>query len=1779
MTVTLKTVVTQSGEQIVLFPLDSEGNPTNVLSLASANEVQSIQLIANPTDGQFELTFNGQTTTEIPVQVSAPAINLTFPITTIAGHHYNLGATWQLLHSPSGTFQLDVIQDGVSVATFQHAGNDPPSASNGGISDSGTFLPDGTTPAYFFVANGSPIIATGTTLSLVLSGTVGGQWLQLTGVRVQDITASTITYISAIYANSIQVGAGDWFQENSSLAFMGSSLRAINGGSGLYGTDFIVSPGETTSALVLQAALQALSSIGSGNLTVTDNSNAGSGNYSCMFVGDLALSPQPMMTCGDSSIVITEVTMGGAATPKLSVSEINSGTQIPLNDQLIDENSPKPYILLPLFQSTPTVQLGIIGTLPFQGYTGDVQLFPQGSTLSGWQAFGWTSGTTIPFLFTLLKPATYEIAIFWGSEIQSAGISYEPYNAVQVLVEDGNGNPLGSSPYTVDQSVSPPSGGYVLGSFTTTQQYSSLGVTATTVGVPALSGSVQTVMTLDAVQVTRTSPDLSVVLNNGSNAVLTIEDGWATTAAGVIPGQTIDLGSLSPILPTFSAVPKTMMAGLNIEEVNGFDNFLTHSNLAQAIASAWTGATDFNGYPTTLISGSSPATCLSPILPYVFSLTDADPAVGTFRYPSGKYVLRYTGDPGFTLQTLNGSTTFIDIVETETPSNVTNNFYVFNITCNTQVNITPTFGLFISSTTLISGETYAINLSDLEIYPPDPNDPTGQTIWGLDTETNTYTSPPVLLGHPFDPQFVYKVAGMQGGRVMGICGTLLLGCSGLDDFKPTTFIERGGPSLGNAAVPVATIEAVTGESYWYAGDNPYFIFQVTTTIPHGIFNGCILNFIGCGTAEFTGATLDLTTPGNQPVIMAYPVDSTTLQCIAEFGNATTMTNVLTGGLINTPYRGSHWPIQDITLLPQIAGWRYLWFNSCITADVSEGGGAYQTALYVANNTTQDIYLECGNEVWNVQDPGLNFAFCVFQQSALTRTPPFTIELNSGHLIYYANQTAAIHAQWVAAFTSVGQQHRLFRVVGTQQGNTGVTNSILAQLQEIGAEFEVLSPASYFNGWPVSGYNQSQCPIYNGMTTNQLVEYNQLMGLYGGDAVAYVPEQFASLAQYDYSSVKIITYEGGASQLIPFDPTTIVVNGQTIANNPPASDPNYGLRLAGVRRDPGMYDTMLQRAQGMQDAGMAGWNYFDAGGLSNLYCWGQYECGTMQRGTGNPAIDTINVSDPVAAKNIGVAEIGGAWHYWASLVGQDNNKKNLLGEIMSISYFPNLSNRVIYASRSGCFLNTNLSTGGGTDDTATLNAILAKAATLGSLELVIDGPALTTGLTIYANTIIRFLPGSGLFLAANSGKPMLENANPKGGAVSAGSSSTRFGYVGGSPIDSNITICGPGYLNVNRTGGSAGGENPSQNSSGVYTPGIRITGCSGLVIEDVTIKDSPAFAMQLTNIQYFKIDVVTVLNNPITTTNTDGLHLNGPCSYGTIRGLKLTTGDDAIALNADDGHMISGSGGAYPEYITWGPITDVEVSDVTLTNCSSGIRCLSSISAIDRVTFRDFRGTISYRTLIIDVDAGEDADGGTSGTGAAGTITIDGLVVEPTSTTAGGQSAFELYGYLGCAIKRLIIRGLASTNPIAGIWLKTEALAAIDVLRIEDASIVDASDVITTPLIDVVAGSINRLEVDGLAWTGRSATGSVPAVRVSGGTVGDVSISRTWVDRLPTILALTSGTVSSIESNNVRHTNAGGTASYALASAVARFRSACSNIVLLLSGTSPTSKKTDGTEDA
>jgi len=291
-------------------------------------------------------------------------------------------------------------------------------------------------------------------------------------------------------------------------------------------------------------------------------------------------------------------------------------------------------------------------------------------------------------------------------------------------------------------------------------------------------------------------------------------------------------------------------------------------------------------------------------------------------------------------------------------------------------------------------------------------------------------------------------------------------------------------------------------------------------------------------------------------------------------------------------------------------------------------------------------------------------------------------------------------------------------------------------------------------------------------------------------------------------------------------------------------------------------------------------------------------------------------------------------------------------------------RAVYASAAGAALDSNLVTGGGTDDTDVLQGVLDQAKSGDPVHLIIDGAALVSGLDVYGCTTVECIAGAGLYLKDGSNRAILRNVHRSRDAI----------------VDGNITIRG-GFFHGNKNGQDGGmrsvtsdGETHwfprNQEPDGSYFAGLQFFGVNDLVIENVTLWNVRAFACHVANAS--RIDVRNVIvDNGIEPGdhwfNMDGFHFNGPIRYLTIDGMKLRTYDDGLTLAANDG-----DGGTddlrlnneMGPHVAQGPITDVTVNNVQFMDSLRGIRLLSSNERLDRIVINNVTGTVQTQLALI-----------------------------------------------------------------------------------------------------------------------------------------------------------------------------------------------------------------------
>ncbi len=264
-------------------------------------------------------------------------------------------------------------------------------------------------------------------------------------------------------------------------------------------------------------------------------------------------------------------------------------------------------------------------------------------------------------------------------------------------------------------------------------------------------------------------------------------------------------------------------------------------------------------------------------------------------------------------------------------------------------------------------------------------------------------------------------------------------------------------------------------------------------------------------------------------------------------------------------------------------------------------------------------------------------------------------------------------------------------------------------------------------------------------------------------------------------------------------------------------------------------------------------------------------------------------------------------------------------------------RKIYAS-TVAHLDSNVRTGGGTDDTKALQAVLDLALTEGGIHLVMDGAALVSGLVVHSNTTIECVNADcGFFQLPHSNRAIITNAIWDREVIR-----TR-----------NITLVGGTY---NQDAPNQSHDVPYDKevdhryfSSTHWIFALEFYGVENLLLQDLTILDFRTFCVTVGNFRRVTIERVWVdLPQRMQAQNQDGFHFWGPGQFLTVRDVGGKVGDDFMNIGPDENDGFS-------------DITDVLVDGVFLDDADQAIRILSrGTGLIDRCTIRNVQGT--YRSF-------------------------------------------------------------------------------------------------------------------------------------------------------------------------------------------------------------------------
>jgi hypothetical protein len=515
-----------------------------------------------------------------------------------------------------------------------------------------------------------------------------------------------------------------------------------------------------------------------------------------------------------------------------------------------------------------------------------------------------------------------------------------------------------------------------------------------------------------------------------------------------------------------------------------------------------------------------------------------------------------------------------------------------------------------------------------------------------------------------------------------------------------------------------------------------------------------------------------------------------------------------------------------------------------------------------------------------------------------------------------------------------------------------------------------------------------------------------------------------------------------------------------------------------------------------------------------------------------------------------------------------------------------STRVVYASRNSVPSINPASPSAGAAATARINTILGSG---GPIHLVLDQAVraynvkLSSGQTLsgmgsYAGSSSGATPTTGIWMdqvAATEVWSAVNNAN------------WRSSYQGVPIVDQDLTVKDL-YIDGRSAAGVSGSADRRYNTQGDSVMGMAFMGVGNLRIENCFVHDPCTYHYFAANINHgvyrdlFCLDP-TVIATPSGNRNTDGLHLIGPVNDILIDGLYGTTGDDFLALNMIDGSMAGPS--TTPQMATWANIyygsgTRIiarNLYPIGVFNCvrmaigrvydNSDVACSLSKVLVDGIAGSTYRGTLRFDTIV------------GNGLGYSD-ITVANVAISPISQ--GVVGALGAYFNASTTYSNIKLKNWSFTDlpqsgrPVGQIQLLN---GTYDRFEVSDLSIVDDAAEAATPdpPVLVSGGTIGELTVANSSWR-RNANTAVPFVSVTGGTIDRINLRGVSVDHANNVLNVSGGSVADINATGISHTNASGNASIALGVTVARLRTG-SDTVKLLSGTTPTSVKTDATEDS
>ena len=258
---------------------------------------------------------------------------------------------------------------------------------------------------------------------------------------------------------------------------------------------------------------------------------------------------------------------------------------------------------------------------------------------------------------------------------------------------------------------------------------------------------------------------------------------------------------------------------------------------------------------------------------------------------------------------------------------------------------------------------------------------------------------------------------------------------------------------------------------------------------------------------------------------------------------------------------------------------------------------------------------------------------------------------------------------------------------------------------------------------------------------------------------------------------------------------------------------------------------------------------------------------------------------------------------------------------------------IYAS-SVAKLDSNVYTGGGSDDTQVLQRVLDMAKDGDGVWLVMDGAALVSQLKLHSNTTIECLSKDcGFFQKPQSNGGVVTNAEWDNYEIKTRNITLIGGTYNQDCKNQEQFVPWHEYMFVHHT------------EKKKYTFGIEFYGVENLRIDGISIRNFRKYACAIGCFRNIIIENTWLdLPDHEDHSNQDGFHFWGPGQFLTLKNCGGTVGDDFVNIGPDEKDRISS-------------ITDVLIDGVFLDNADQAMRLLSRDKGrLDRVAIRNVSGT-------------------------------------------------------------------------------------------------------------------------------------------------------------------------------------------------------------------------------